>query len=117
MPAVAATKVAAKSGPGRPSPKRSASSPTPKEAGTAGPGRRRAEWVAENFITLDTETITAQANEQYLGVSGEIALKARRYKDLKLPEADARKLMLLQQTLMLSDAEGPRRLRAPGRRA
>ncbi|MFK3736778.1 M2 family metallopeptidase [Massilia sp. TN1-12] len=63
----------------------------------------RAEWVAENFITLDTETMTAQANEQYLGLSGAVALKAGRYKDLKLPADDARKLMLLRQNLVLSD--------------
>jgi len=64
----------------------------------------RAEWVAENFITLDTETMTAQANERYLTVSGDVALKARRFKGLALPEADARKLMLMQQNLMLEDA-------------
>jgi peptidyl-dipeptidase A len=65
---------------------------------------QRAEWVAENFITADTETITAQANERYLTASGEIALKARRYNGLRLPDATARKLMLLQQSLMLPDA-------------
>jgi peptidyl-dipeptidase A len=65
----------------------------------------RAEWVAENFITLDTETLTAQANEQYLTVSGDIALKARRYNGLKVPEASARKLMLMQQSLMLENAD------------
>jgi peptidyl-dipeptidase A len=66
---------------------------------------QRAEWVAENFITLDTQSITAQANEAFLTLSGESALKARRYNGLKLPEASARKLMLLQQTLMLPDAK------------
>jgi peptidyl-dipeptidase A len=65
---------------------------------------QRAEWVAENFITQDTEALTAGFNEQYLTASGEIALQARRYKGLKLPAAEARKLMLLQQTLMLPDA-------------
>jgi peptidyl-dipeptidase A len=64
----------------------------------------RAEWVAENFITLDTETMTAQANEQYLGLSGEVALKAGRYKDLKLSPDAARKLMLLRQNLVLSES-------------
>jgi peptidyl-dipeptidase A len=63
----------------------------------------RAEWVAENFITLDTETLTAQANEHYLTVSGDIALKARRYNGLKVSEASARKLMLMQQSLMLEN--------------
>jgi peptidyl-dipeptidase A len=65
---------------------------------------QRAEWVAENFITTDTEMITAQASERYLTASGEIALKARRFNGLRLPEATARKLMLLQQSLMLPDA-------------
>lgn len=65
----------------------------------------RAEWVAENFITLDTETLTAQANEQYLTVSGDVALKARRYNGLKVSEASARKLMLMQQSLMLENAD------------
>ena len=65
----------------------------------------RAEWVAENFITLDTETMTAQANEQFLTVSGDIALKARRYNGLKVSEASARKLMLLQQSLNLENAD------------
>ena len=65
----------------------------------------RAEWVAENFITLDTETMTALANEQYLTVSGDIALKARRYNGLKVSEASARKLMLMQQSLMLENAD------------
>jgi peptidyl-dipeptidase A len=65
---------------------------------------QRAEWVAENFITLDTETMTAQSNEQFLTLSGEVALQARRFKDLKLPQASARKLLLMQRTLMLPEA-------------
>ncbi|WP_075792366.1 M2 family metallopeptidase [Massilia putida] len=65
----------------------------------------RAEWVAENFITLDTEMLTALANEQYLTASGDIALKARRYNGLKVSEASARKLMLMQQSLMLENAD------------
>ena len=64
----------------------------------------RAEWVGQNFITDDTEIISAQMGEQRLAAAGELALKARRFKGLKLPEATARKLKLLQLTLMLSDA-------------
>ena len=104
MPALAATRAAATSG-----------KPTVAEAERfitesedklerLGLDAGRAEWVAENFITLDTETLTAQANEQYLGVSGDIALKAGRYKDLKLSDASSRKLMLMRQNLMLPDA-------------
>jgi len=64
----------------------------------------RTEWVSQNFITDDTEIITAQAGEQRLTAAGDLALKARRFNGLKLPEATARKLKLLQLTLMLSDA-------------
>ncbi|HEY0063578.1 MAG TPA: M2 family metallopeptidase [Telluria sp.] len=64
----------------------------------------RADWVYQTFITDDTEAITAQAGEQKLTVAGELALKARRLNGLKLPEATARKLKLMQLTLMLSDA-------------
>jgi peptidyl-dipeptidase A len=67
----------------------------------------RAAWVGANFITDDTEIIAAQAAEQRLSAGGEFALKARRFNGLKLPEATARKLKLLQLTLMLSN-EGDR---------
>jgi len=101
LPAVAATETAAK--------------PTVAEAERfildaeqrlerLGLNAQRAEWVAENFITLDTETMTAQSNEQFLTLSGEVALQARRFKDLKLPQASARKLLLMQRTLMLPEA-------------
>ncbi|MFL6659118.1 MAG: M2 family metallopeptidase [Massilia sp.] len=64
----------------------------------------RADWVGQNFITDDTEMISAQIGEQRLTAAGELALKARRFNGLKLPEATARKLKLLQLSLMLSDA-------------
>lgn len=64
----------------------------------------RASWISQNFITDDTEIISAQLGEQRLEAGGDIALKARRFNGLKgLPEATARKLKLLQLTLMLSD--------------
>ena len=64
----------------------------------------RAEWVGQNFITDDTEMITAQTGELRLTAAGELALKARRFKGMKLPQATARKLKLLQLQLMLADA-------------
>ena len=74
-----------------------------------GNNAQRAEWVAENFITDDTEAMTAQAGEQLLKASGEIALQARRFNGLKLSAATARKLKLMQLTLMLSsDADRER---------
>ncbi|SEL33123.1 peptidyl-dipeptidase A [Roseateles sp. YR242] len=64
---------------------------------------QRAEWVTENFITDDTQQITAEANEELLRASGELALAARRYNGLKLPADTARKLKLMQLTLMIPD--------------
>ena len=61
-------------------------------------------WVYNNFITDDTEASVALADEQRLSAAGELALKARRFKGLKLSQATARKLKLLQLSLMLSDA-------------
>ncbi|WP_229418310.1 M2 family metallopeptidase [Massilia sp. Root351] len=63
----------------------------------------RAQWVAQNFITDDTEALATYFGERQLSASGEAALGARRYNGLKLKEDYARKLKLLQLTLMLSD--------------
>lgn len=71
--------------------------------GKAGIDAQRAEWVAENFITDDTEVISAQANEQNLAIAGEAGLQARRFKDVPLPKDTARKLKLMQLSLMLSN--------------
>jgi peptidyl-dipeptidase A len=67
---------------------------------------QRAAWVQENFITDDTETINAQAQEQLLRATGELALQSRRFNGLKHSEATARKLKLMQLTLMFpNDAD------------
>ncbi|MES2261523.1 MAG: M2 family metallopeptidase [Pseudomonadota bacterium] len=63
----------------------------------------RAQWVGSNFITEDTEALAAYFGERQLTASGEAALAARRYNGLKLKDDSARKLKLLQLTLMLSD--------------
>ena len=69
----------------------------------AGINAQRAEWVSENFITDDTEVITAQASEQSLAASGEIALQARQFNGLPLSAENTRKLKLMQLALVLSD--------------
>ncbi|MQA40234.1 M2 family metallopeptidase [Rugamonas aquatica] len=62
-------------------------------------------WVGSNFITDDTEAIASFFAERYLTAAGEAAIAARRFNGLKLPEASARKMMLLQQTLVFADAK------------
>jgi peptidyl-dipeptidase A len=59
----------------------------------------RASWVQENFITDDTETMSAQANEKLTAVVTQLALDARRFEGLKLPPDLARKFLLLKLSL------------------
>jgi peptidyl-dipeptidase A len=63
----------------------------------------RAAWVGSNFITDDTEGIASYFAERYLTASGEAAIGARRFNGLKLSPESARKIMLLQQTLVFAD--------------
>jgi peptidyl-dipeptidase A len=63
----------------------------------------RADWVANNFITDDTEALSAYFGELGLDASGKAALDARRFNGIKTDADDARKIKLLQLTLMLSD--------------
>ncbi len=59
----------------------------------------RAAWVQENFITDDTEAMSAQANEKLTAVVTQLALEARRFDRLKLPPELARKFLLLKLSL------------------
>ena len=59
----------------------------------------RADWVQENFITDDTETMAAQANEKLTAVVTQLALDARRFDGMKLPPELARKFLLLKLSL------------------
>jgi peptidyl-dipeptidase A len=56
----------------------------------------RASWVAENFITDDTEQIAADANEILNTASANYAKGAHRFDKLQLPPELARKRLLLE---------------------
>ncbi len=60
----------------------------------------RAGWVQENFITDDTETMAAQANEQLTAVTTRLALEARRFDGMKMPAELERKFKLLKLSLV-----------------
>jgi peptidyl-dipeptidase A len=60
----------------------------------------RAGWVQENFITDDTETMSAQAQEKLTAVVTQLALDARRFDHLKMPPELARKFKLLKLSLV-----------------
>jgi peptidyl-dipeptidase A len=56
----------------------------------------RASWVQSNFITDDTEIISAGANEALIGATTELAKQATRYDHLKLSDELSRKMLLLK---------------------
>jgi peptidyl-dipeptidase A len=62
--------------------------------------QQRASWVQENFITDDTEIISAQAQEKLTAVTTQLALDARRFDYLKMPPELARKFKLLKLSLV-----------------
>jgi peptidyl-dipeptidase A len=61
---------------------------------------QRASWVQENFITDDTEILSAQAQEKLTAVTTQLALDARRFDHLKMPPEMARKFKLLKLSLV-----------------
>jgi peptidyl-dipeptidase A len=63
--------------------------------------QQRAAWVKSNFITDDTETLEAKANERMMNATVRLAAEATRFDGLKLPESEKRKLALLKLALVL----------------
>lgn len=59
----------------------------------------RAAWVQENFITYDTETLSADAQDQLTALTQELVEQAKRFDGLKMPPELARKFMLLKLQL------------------
>ncbi len=60
----------------------------------------RAGWVQENFITDDTEALTADANDQLTAVTTQLLEESRKFDGLSMPPALARKFMLLKLALV-----------------
>jgi peptidyl-dipeptidase A len=67
----------------------------------------RASWVQENFITDDTEQVSADANQVLDATTTELAGKARRFAALKLSEEVARKLKLLNLSSVFPAPRNP----------
>jgi peptidyl-dipeptidase A len=65
----------------------------------------RASWVADNFITEDTESISADADQAVKAATAELAKEAKRYEKLQLPPDVARKFKLLKLSV---DIPAPR---------
>lgn len=61
----------------------------------------RASWVQSNFITDDTESLSADANKDLIAATTELAEGARRFDGLQMPDDLARKIKLLKLSLTL----------------
>jgi peptidyl-dipeptidase A len=67
----------------------------------------RASWVQENFITQDTERIAADARQQMLAATRELALAATQFNGVELSAETTRKLLLLRTSLPLAVPADP----------
>ena len=67
----------------------------------------RAAWVQANFITEDTEILSARANEKATALTVQLAGEASRFKDLELPPELERKLLLLRLALTVPAPVNP----------
>jgi peptidyl-dipeptidase A len=67
----------------------------------------RASWVQSNFITDDTQAISAEGNDQLIGATTHLAEAAKRFNGLRLPSELARKFMLLRLSLSLPAPSNP----------
>lgn len=70
--------------------------------------QQQADWVASNFITEDTEALTAAANEALIGANMELAREATRFDGIALPADMQRKLKLLKLALVMPAPADPK---------
>ena len=68
----------------------------------------RADWVKSTFITDDTESMAAEANDDLIAATTELAEQARRYENLDLSPEAKRKLKLLKLSLTLPAPKDPK---------
>jgi peptidyl-dipeptidase A len=68
----------------------------------------RASWVQENFITDDTETMAAQADEAVKSTTAQLANEAKRFDGMQLPPDVARKMKLLKLSVDIPAPRDPK---------
>jgi len=67
----------------------------------------RAGWVQENFITDDTQALSADGQDQLTAATTELIEQAKRFDGLSLPPELARKFMLLRLSLTAPAPKDP----------
>ena len=68
----------------------------------------QAGWVAQNFITDDTEALDARATQQVSDASAKYAKEATKFDKLELPAEQRRELDLLKVSLVLATPADPK---------
>ena len=68
----------------------------------------QAEWVAETYITQDTEAITARADDRAIAYTTALINASHRFDGLQLPPDLARKFLLLKLSLGLPAPADPK---------
>ena len=68
---------------------------------------QRADWVRSTFITDDTETLAAQADERAIAAQVELVKQAQKFSSLTLPPDLARKFHLLRVSLTMATPADP----------
>ena len=66
-----------------------------------------ADWLRENFINFDSETLSATVDERAIAEGVRLAKGATRFDHLKLPPDMTRKMMLLKNGLTLAAPADP----------
>jgi peptidyl-dipeptidase A len=69
---------------------------------------QRASWVQENFITDDTESLAASANQRSGDEAVRLAKEARKFDGVELPPDQARKMKLLKVGFTLAPPSDPK---------
>ena len=67
----------------------------------------RASWVQENFITDDTQALSADGQDQLTAATTELIEQAKRFDGLQLPPELARKFLLLRLSLTAPAPKDP----------
>ncbi len=68
----------------------------------------QADWVKSNFITDDTEVLSAKADERMINATVELVKESKRFDGLRLPEDLARKMKLLRLSLTVAAPSDPK---------
>src|SRR5713101_7545930 len=68
----------------------------------------QAGWVQQNFITDDTEALSARVNQQVIDAIAHFAKESTRFDRLNLPADERRELNVLKTSLVMATPSDPK---------